>query len=193
MTRSTPSGSAGGVYQLKITIRGIEPAIWRRILVRDAMTLAQLHRVIKESFGWQNYHLYTFSVRDQQYEAPDEEATGKSAAKAKLKDLGLEVGDSFEYVYDFGDDWQHEIIVEDRTRPVSDVVYPVCTDGARAGPREDSGGADGYMDLIRVLQSPEDPDFAEMSAWAGNDFDPERFDRRAINRILMLAFGRGAV
>ncbi len=193
MKQPRTARSLGSIYQLKITLQDIEPPIWRRILVRGTTGLARLHEIIQETMGFQNYHLYEFAIGGERFEAPDAEATGGDATRVKLRDLGVQIGDSFEYTYDFGDDWRHEILLENRLRGEPDQFYPVCISGARACPPEDSGGPGGYAELLRVLGNPEDPDFAEMREWAGDEFDPERFDLRATNRILMLAFGRGAV
>lgn len=181
----------GSIYQLKVTLRGINPPIWRRLLVRSTTTLAKLHEIIQDTMGWQNYHLYQFAIGPVEYEAPDPEATGRDTTKAKLRDLPLEIGDVFEYVYDFGDDWQHDIVVEERLR-ADQQFYPVCTGGARACPPEDSGGPHHYAEVLQIMRNPEHPDFEETMAWLGDDFDPEMFDLRATNRILMLAFGKGA-
>ncbi len=184
------SKSAGSIYQLRITLREIAPPVLRQILVRGASTLARLHEILQETMGWQTSQLWEFAIGEDRYEAPDPEATGRDATRAKLKDLGLEIGDAFEYTYDFGDNWRHEILLEDRLQAEAGRFYPECIAGARACPREDCGGPGGHEDLVRVLRNPEDPDFADMLAWAGDDFDPATFDLRATNRILMLAFDR---
>jgi hypothetical protein len=191
--RPSSGSSSGAVCQLKITLQDIEPEIWRRVLIRRTTSLARLHEIIQETMGWQNYHLYEFSIRGERFEAPDPEAIGKDATAAKLKDLRLEMGESFQYTYDFGDDWCHEILLEDYLPAEQNRLYPACIGGARACPPEDSGGAGRYAELLQILQNPEDPDFADMMAWVGDDFNPEAFDVQATNRILMLAFGRRAV
>jgi hypothetical protein len=173
---------------LKVTLRDIDPPIWRRLLVPDDTTLAQLHLTLQELFGWQNYHLYQFSIHDQAYEAPSAEAKGRSATTATLKSLKFEKGDRFEYWYDFGDDWLCDIVVEDASPAAPDAIYPSCIGGARSGPPEDCGGSPGYQELLRVLAHPKDPRYAELKAWVGPDFDSEAFDQRTTNRLLQLVF-----
>ena len=191
--RPRPRSSAASIYQLRITLQEIQPPIWRQLLVPGTTTLAELHAIIQDAMGWQNYHLYEFTIRNERFEQPDPEAEGKDATRVKLKDLSLEVGDTFEYVYDFGDDWHHEVILEGRVHADPEADYPLCMDGARACPPEDCGGPGGYTELLRVLGNPEDPEYAESTQWVGKHFHPECFDLKAANRILMLAYGRGAV
>jgi len=193
MVRSTKPSSSGTILQLKVSLRETDPPVWRRILIRDTTTLEKLHALIQDTMGWQNYHLWEFVVRGEHYEAADPEATGRDAAKMKLKDLPLETGESFEYVYDPGDDWQHEIVLETRLRVDPEQFYPACTAGARACPLEDSGGPWRYAEILEILANPKHPEYPEIKGWIGNDFHPEAFDLRATNRILRLAFGRGVV
>ncbi|MGH2374896.1 MAG: plasmid pRiA4b ORF-3 family protein [Gemmatimonadales bacterium] len=193
MPRSPGARSPGSIIQLHIALREIAPPIWRRVLVRDTTTLAKLHAIIQDVMGWENYHLYRFTIGTSDFEAPDPEATGQDATRTKLKDLRLRTGDSFEYVYDFGDDWQHVVTVENYLRAEADHFYPWCTGGARNCPPEDCGGPYRYAEVLQILQDPEDPEYGELAEWLRDDFQPEAFDLRTTNRILMLAFSRGAV
>lgn len=178
------------ILQLHISVQDIEPFIWRRVHVPAAMSIAGLHQVIQEVFGWQDYHLYAFEVNDRRFEAPDPEAEGENAERVKLKDLALAPGTEFEYIYDFGDDWHHTILVEQRLAPVPEAQYPVCLEGERAGPPEDCGGPHGYAEMLRVLADPTHEEHAETVVWAG-EWTAELFDLRATNRVLQLAFKKG--
>ena len=191
MSRTPKKPARDGIWQLRIVLRDVSPPVWRRIQVRSATTLAELHAIVQDVMGWQNYHLWEFIIGPNHYEAPDPEASGHDATTVKLKDLDVDIGSSFDYVYDPGDDWQHEVVVEDRLAPQPDVSYPVCTGGARACPPEDSGGPHRYGEILEILQNPAHPDFSELSEWLAEGFQPETFDLRATNRILMLAFGGG--
>lgn len=175
----------------RIALAGIEPTIWRRVLVPASFSLHDLHRVIQKVFGWLDYHLYSFTIGGESFEAPDEEATGRDATKIPLSKLSVNAGDAFTYTYDFGDDWVHEVSVLARHPRDPEAVHPSCIDGARAGPPEDCGGPPGYEDLLRSLADPTDPEFLVRRAWVGAHFHPETFDLRATNRILMLAFAGG--
>jgi Plasmid pRiA4b ORF-3-like protein len=176
------------IYELHIELVGINPAIWRQVLVPDGCSLAVLHSVVQESFGWQDYHLFRFEYQDREFERPDVESSAENAEKVTLKSLALTPGSSLRYIYDFGDDWEHAIRFVG-VRPLQlDRLYPYCVDGARAGPPEDCGGPPGYERLLEILADPTHPEFLEMRAWTGSHFHPETFDLRATNRILMLAF-----
>jgi len=193
MVKSAKPSAPGSIYQLRVSVRETAPPIWRRILVRGTTNLEKLHRIIQDAMGWQNYHLWEFVIRGEHYEAADPEATGHDAAKVKLTQLQLEVGESFEYVYDPGDDWQHEVVLEERLRADPEQFYPACTAGARACPPEDVGGPWRYGEVLEIIKHPKHPEYGESKEWLGDDFQPEAFDLRSTNRILMLAFGRGAV
>ncbi len=191
MPKAPKTPAPGNIWQLRIVLREIDPPVWRRVLVRSTTTLAELHAILQDVMGWQNYHLWEFIIGSNHYEAPDPDATGRDATKVKIKDLNLEIGDTFEYVYDPGDDWEHDIVVEDRLAAEPDQAYPACTGGARACPPEDAGGPHRYAEILEIMQNPEHPEFRETADWLADSFHPEAFDLRTTNRILMLAFGGG--
>jgi hypothetical protein len=143
------------VFQVKVTIVGKEPAIWRRFLLPGNTKLEQVHECIQGAFGWQNCHLHEFHIAGTRYGDPDTANGAKlineRGTKSKLKFLNLAVGDRFIYVYDFGDDWRHEIEVEAILPPNPDGYYPGCTAGGRACPPEDCGGVPGYLRIARQL------------------------------------------
>jgi hypothetical protein len=181
---------------LRVSIAGIEPAIWRLVRVPDAYTLHQLHRVFQLLFGWQDYHLYDFRIGERRFEAPDPEAEGEDSTRTRLRQLGLEAGSRFTYVYDYGDNWEHEIVVE----AVHGVVlrpeeprFPIVIDGARAGPHEDSGGRWGYAEMVKALRNKRNPQHRTYRDWAGPTYDPERFDPWLAGQNLVLAAAWGAI
>lgn len=174
---------------LRVTLRHIEPPVWREISVPDTYSLLQLHRCIQMVFSWLDYHLFEFQVSARRFEAADPEADGEDAARVRLCDLDLTARSTFLYVYDMGDHWEHEITVGRITDvPVrgerDDLAYLVG--GARAAPPEDVGGPPGYENAIAAFarRSPEDE---ETLVWLGPGFQPELFDQRAGNHALMLA------
>jgi hypothetical protein len=179
------------VIELRITLRDAVPPIWRRIVVPASMSLSTLHAVIQDVMGWENCHLYQFEVGGRSFEAAEPDTEGQDAGRVTLQGLSLKPRSSFRYTYDFGDDWVHDLTVESIAPADPDMAYPVCTGGARAGPPEDSGGPHGYSEILEILQNPEHPDFAQYQDWLSDGFQPECFDLRATNRILMLAFGGG--
>jgi Plasmid pRiA4b ORF-3-like protein len=179
------------IYQLKITLRNIRPPVWRRVWVPTHFTLAQLHQVIQIAMGgWLDYHLHAFDIAGREYGvplSPGENDWGappvNDEARVRLAVL-VGVGSKFRYTYDFGDDWEHEILVE-KVLPIDpQVSYPVCIKAKRACPPEDCGGPWGYAELLEILAVPEHPEYEERLEWVGETFDPEKFDVGEINQVL---------
>lgn len=178
------------VHKLKISIAGIKPPVWRRVEVPSDASLADLHQVIQQLFGWWGYHLHEFEVGGERYGADDEADGGwgepaKDERRAKLGAIAP-AGSSFLYTYDFGDDWEHRITVEDVTEANPERAYPRCLAGRRAAPPEDVGGSWGYMAFLEALAEPDREDHDEMLEWVGGSFDPAAFDIDAINARLPL-------
>lgn len=184
----------GVVYQLKITLKHIRPPIWRRILVASDTTLQQLHIIIQIILDWENYHLYQFSIGNVSFGDPElavaEGFDMIDAARMKLHDIVHGEKQKFEYVYDFGDYWQHEILVEKILPLDRKVKYPLCIKGKRSGPPEDCGGPYGYLDLIEIIQDPQHEEHEEMLEWLGGEFEPDAFDLDGINTLLKINRGR---
>lgn len=175
--------SFGDVIETRITLRDIEPAIWRRVRVPASVSLAALHEVLQIAFGWTNSHLHDFLINDIRFSMADveDELVSVNERTAPLGAVAL-AGGRFIYHYDFGDDWEHEVTVE-RVMARGDESI-VCIDGARACPPEDCGGASGYARLLCVLANPNDEEHAEMRRWVGRGFDPEKFDVTDVNKKL---------
>ena len=150
---------------LKIQIRGIKkPPVWRRLIIPDAFTFAQLHQTIQTAFGWWDEHLYMFQKRPYdggwRINSPEEEEEYREeevldAEEVNIKDFILQHGlEKFVYVYDFGDNWIHDITVDD-TKYLSSCPYPVCLDGKGACPPEDCGGIWGYEEMKENMDKDE--------------------------------------
>jgi hypothetical protein len=180
---------------LRVTLCGVEPAIWREISLPDSYSLLQLHRCIQFVFGWLDYHLFEFQVGGQPFVGPGNDAEGALAQQVALSDLDLAVGSQLLYLYDFGDGWEHEVEVRDIATLVvaEDDRLAYVLGGARAAPPEDSGGPFGYSETLAALKAATDEDDEARVEWIGKDFDPELFDRRAVNHALMLATAWGAI
>ncbi len=175
------------IYQLKITLQGIRPPIWRRILVDGATPLNQLHRIFQVVMGWDDSHLHAFRVGEDSYGELDPEFDMDDMLderKFKLQKIAPEIGAKFQYEYDFGDGWDHQVVVEKILAPESDTVYPTCIKGKRACPPEDCGGVWGYADLIEIMANPKDKQYKEMKEWLGGDLHPEEFDVNDVNEAL---------
>jgi hypothetical protein len=184
------------VYQLKITLRDVsKPPVWRRVLVRAGITLRDLHEVIQQAMGWENYHMHAFSTGWQEFGSPDPELGHASDKRARLSEVLTVPGDRLRYTYDFGDDWAHDIVLEE-TRPAEPTeAYPICMAGKGACPPEDCGGAWGYANLKEILASPSDEEHEEMLDWLGlgtaAEFDPGKLSIDEVNdRLGRLAKAR---
>jgi hypothetical protein len=175
------------LYQLKVTLRDIDPPIWRRIQVWDDTTLAQLHRILQIALGWENYHLHEFHIGGRIYGVPDPDDRSErpimDERRQRLREVIPQVGTSFEYVYDFGDNWRHELLVEAVVVPEAEQQYPCCLGGERSGPPEDVGGAFGYAAYLEALADSRHEEPANMLEWRG-PFDSESFSLAAVNRRL---------
>jgi Plasmid pRiA4b ORF-3-like protein len=174
---------------LKITLRGIRPPVWRRLRVAGDMTLRALHQVIQEAMGWYDAHLHEFEVGRRRYGEPSDDVwpgmdrtfSENGVKLGSLIDQGVK---RFQYVYDFGDGWEHEVVIE-KVGPLDpEQQYPSLITGKRACPPEDCGGVPGYYRLLRVLADPSDEEHAHLTEWVGGEFDPERFDHESVNAAL---------
>jgi hypothetical protein len=172
---------------LKISLSGISPPIWRKIIVTDDISLEDLHLIIQAAMGWQNYHLHEFEINGTRFAPPDPEDDSfgyecVDSTNIRLRDLFLLDGTKFHYTYDFGDNWDHIITLEKIEPARSDIEYPMCIKGKRNVPPEDCGGVPGYYNLLEILADPENPEHAEMKEWVGGDYDPEFFSVEECNR-----------
>ncbi|MGE5601459.1 MAG: plasmid pRiA4b ORF-3 family protein [Nitrososphaerales archaeon] len=178
--------AAAQIYQIKVTLRGVRPPIWRRIQVPDNFTLAKLHRIIQVVMGWDNYHLHVFSWEGLEYGDPDRDLGIRSDARVRLSQLHLLEKSRFRYEYDFGDSWEHDLLVEKILPPERGVTYPRCLTGKRACPPEDVGGIWGYANFLEAMQDSAHPAHEEYLEWIGGEFDSEAFDLEAVNLALSI-------
>ena len=189
-------GSGTSVYQFKVTLSGVSrPPVWRRVLVPADFTLGDLHEVIQQAMGWDDYHMHLFSVGGQEYGSPDPELGHASDRNVLLSQLLTSPGDRLCYTYDFGDGWEHNIVLEETRTAVPEETYPSCVAGKGACPPEDCGGAWGYSELKEILADPSHEDHQDMLQWlgldAGEDFDPKEFSVTEVNaRLTSLAKSR---
>ncbi len=175
------------VLQIKIVLEGITPRIWRRFLVKNNISFHSLHKIVQMVMGWGDYHLYSFYVGKEEIGDPnpnlDREIT--NAKKTKLKDRLLAVKQKFGYVYDFGDDWEHSLVVEKMFDSEEVKEYPVCLAGERACPPEDCGSHPGYYELMWLKKNKKHPRYKEQIVeWLGEDHDFELFDLDGVNESL---------
>jgi len=167
------------IYQFKITLAGLTPPIWRRVLVSDQLTLRDLHKVIQNSFDWADYHLYSFEHLGARIDDENPKMLSKKLCKLQLGEKS-----KINYIYDFGDCWEHKIVLEKIVPNDGSKNFPYCIAGKRAAPPEDCGGIWGYQDKLVILADEDHPEHMDILDGMGDDFDPDAFDIKAVNEQL---------
>ena len=181
------SGERLAVHQLRIALSGIEPVIWRRLLVPGTLTLDRLHWVFQRAMGWGGRHLHEFLIDGRRYAEPDPEVVVSAVLPERsvaLRDVVPRENMGFVYVYDFGDDWRHGVLVEKILTAEKKLGMLVCLAGERHCPPEDCGGVPGYVELLAAIRDPRHPEHRALRKSVGRQFDPEAFDVAAVNRAL---------
>jgi len=178
--------SKNEIIQLKITLRGTEPPIWRRIQVASDISLFELHHIIQLAMGWENYHLFQFKIKNYFYGMPEHDLHFADdriidAMTIRLNDVLLKPKQKFEYEYDFGDGWKHVIEFEKNLSVNEKQNYPFCLDGELNCPPEDIGGIPGYYFMIDVLSKKRHPEKKHLLEWLGGNYDPKHFDKELVN------------
>ncbi|MBD3285573.1 plasmid pRiA4b ORF-3 family protein [candidate division WOR-3 bacterium] len=176
------------IYQFKITLKDIKPPIWRRILIPANSTFWELHVAIQDAMGWTDTHLHEFEVKGpdsgdtHRIGIPDDEFGRETLPGWKVKTAKYcpTIGTSVDYMYDFGDGWEHKIKLEKILPREEGADYPDCIAGERACPPEDCGGPDEYVELLEAISDENHEEHEEMLEWLGGGFDPEAFDPNAV-------------
>jgi hypothetical protein len=190
--------SAEQVYQIRVVLRGISPLVWRRLLVGVDSTVADLHQILQLSFGWSDDHLHRVFIHGREYGVGRDGGIwfDRNGREVRLGDLKLRAPERFVYEYDFGDSWLHDVHLEAARLLEPGKAHPVCIGGRRAAPPEDCGGPEAFMEsrsryALRARCSPQNLEELETlmddeDEWSGaaRGYDPDRFDRRAVNRLL---------
>ncbi len=186
MATKKKQSKADYIYQLKISLGESKPPIWRRIHVKSDITLAKLHDIFQIAMGWTNSHLHQFIIHGVEYGIPDPDydMDMEDEKKVKLGELIFAEKEKFFYEYDFGDSWEHEILVEKILPIEKGLHYPICLKGKRACPPEDCGGIWGYSEFLEAIEDVNNPEHDDMLEWVGEEFDPETFDIDSINQGL---------
>lgn len=182
----------GKIFQIQIALKGFKPKIWRRILIPSDLLLSDFHKIIQTTMGWTNSHLHQFiknrtfySVKHPNDDMWDEmDNVDYMENKIRISDLIQTEKDKIIYEYDFGDGWEHDIILE-KVLPFDIMIkYPICLTGKMNCPPEDCGGIWGYSDMLEILKQPDHEEYESYLEWLGGDFDPEYFDKDDINKKL---------
>ena len=172
-----PQPPGQSAFRLRIQLIDVDPGIWRRILVPGSIRMSKLAEILLSAMGWSNSHLHAFTIGDQRYgmnydDFPEGEIDEKSVTVLQaLRDVHR-----FTFEYDFGDSWDHEIVIEELTRSPVGLKYAVCLDGANACPPDDVGGTWGYGEFLDAMADPTHSQHATYLEWVGAHFDPSEFD-----------------
>ena len=183
--------SSQDIYQIKVTLLGTKPPIWRRLLVPSTLSLARLHDVLQTAMGWAGGHMHEFRTADRHFGIPDPEDRRmgmqvENERSIRLSSVLRRAGAKLIYTYDFGDNWEHAVVLE-KLLPAQlslDLEYPICIDGKLACPPDDCGGIPGYYELIEALADPEHDRHEEISEWITDGFDPRAFSVENVNQML---------
>lgn len=179
------------ILQFKVQLRDIKPAIWRRIEIPGSYTFWDLHVAIQDAMGWLDSHLHAFRIGDRRTRAEVEIGTPDPDRfegdpellpgwRVPVMEYLAEAGHRVQYDYDFGDGWEHDLLLEELKPRQAKTKYPRCLAGSRACPPEDCGGPGGYAQLLETLANPTDSEHESMLEWLGGPFDPEAFDPREV-------------
>lgn len=171
------------IYQFKIQLNGIEPAIWRSVQLNEESQLLDLHYATQIAMGWYDDHLYQFSKDGSFYGDPDALEDDKiiDDAEVDIADIFKNEKDAISYVYDFGDNWEHTITLEKIVDAKKPLEHMLCVGGKRNCPPEDCGGIAGYQEILETIKKKDTPEFEELVSWLGEEYDPEYFDANLIN------------
>ena len=176
-----------GIYQLKITLVGSKPPIWRRVQVPASIKLSRLHDVIQIVMGWTNSHLHQFFAGNICYSIPDPDdydfpgQERRDERKFTLCEAAPNEKARLLYEYDFGDGWEHDLLVEKILPASADALSAICIGGKNACPPDDCGGILGYYHMLDVLKSPEHPEYDQYNDWLDEGFKPSYFDLEKTN------------
>lgn len=188
-TAKSAAESVNEIATVRIELCDTEPTIWREVDVPTSMTLKGLHDVIQAVMGWFDYHLWEFTIAKQRYGLPDDEDWGGQprflAEKVRLRDVLNPRRTTIDYLYDFGDSWEHRLTVSKIRQGDPNLSYPRYVGGEQNGPPEDCGGIPGFYDMLDILADSEHESHEEISEWL-DGYDPGAIDED----IIRIALGR---
>ncbi len=191
---ATTSSRGTTILRIRVHLVDSEPEIWRLLEVDAGLRLDQLHQVLQRVMGWQDKHLHAFGMVNPDVSAEplswgprhllDDDPHALLENQFTIRQVLAEQPGPLYYEYDFGDGWIHRIdLIESIAMTPADPPVRLIR-GERRGPLEDSGGIDGYQELLRVLADPSHGDHADSMEWVGDGFDPAKFDSGAVERRL---------
>jgi hypothetical protein len=175
------------IATLRIELRDSDPLIWREVEVPTSITLKALHDIIQAAMGWFDYHLWEFTLDGQRYGLPMDEDWGteprRDAAKVRLRNILKPRKTIIEYLYDFGDSWEHRLIITKIRQGEPGIGYPRYAGGEWNAPPEDCGGIPGFYNMLAILADPHHPDHTDVAEWLG-EYDPRKINEVVIKVAL---------
>lgn len=184
MAPNAPQPPGQSVFRLRIQLVGVDPVVWRRLLVPGSVRLNKLSEMLLAAMGWTNSHLHAFRVGDKHYGMHfDDWPEGEIDEKGVTVLQALRDERRFLFEYDFGDGWEHEVVIEEMTWSYHGLKFAVCLDGENACPPEDVGGTGGYADFLEAIADPDHEEHDSYLEWVGGSFDPSEFDLASANAL----------
>ena len=178
------------LYQIKISLIGAKPPIWRRLLIDPDTTFQDLHRIIQLAMGWQVSHLHLFQAQDGRLlgdlaEDEDSMLNVEDESAVAVSSLLAREGQALMYEYDFGDSWEHDVKLEKILPGDQEEPLPRCVKAVRQCPPEDVGGLPGFYDFLEAMEDAAHPEHDAMLQWRGGEwFDPDYVNLNQINEDL---------
>lgn len=186
------------ILQFKISLIDIEPKIWRRFLVPDDIDFERFHNIIQIIMGWENYHLFSFENKfclidtdkdgfavDFMWPALKQRKQTFIAETVFLNNIFTTPRQKMIYTYDFGDTWEHEIVLEKILDRDKEQSLPNCLNGEGNCPPEDCGGVPGYYDFIEIMRNNKHPEHKRMVEWYGEVYNPDYFSLDEVNAVFV--------
>lgn len=179
--------------KIKVSLNDTKPQIWRRIQLHKNITFFELHHIIQIAMGWKNYHMFEFKIEgfrigeiydDEMLDGYYDKNSQYDCRTTKISDVITDIGETFQYVYDFGDYWKHTLEVEDDFNYSGDAIYPLCVAGDMACPVEDSGGIHGHYQNLEILKDKKHPEYRDTKTWMPRGYDPQKFNLENVNKQL---------
>lgn len=177
------------IIKITVTLRDVAPKVSRALEVPVAIPLDRLHETLQAAFGWHNAHLYRFCigapyqwgaerwVMPDFVDSPEDLPADKTTLTQALDKAG---GAGLTYLYDFGDDWEHEIKAGLTTAADPDKTYPRLVEISGNCPPEDIGGPPGYDMFVQAMADPKHPEHKNLKAWYGGPFDPAKPNEKVL-------------
>jgi hypothetical protein len=193
----TAADSFNEIATVRIELKDTDPPIWRQVEAPTSITLKVLHDIVQATIGWMDYHLWEFTIAGRTYGLPMDEDWGaeprKEAAKVRLREVLKPGRTVIDYLYDFGDSWEHKITVTGVRQGEPGLAYPRYVGGEGAGPPEDCGGIPGFYEMLAARADPDHPEHKPIVEWL-DDYDPDEVDELPIGYALgRLAARRNAI